>query len=140
MAKKWVEQFIDALHALEDGGDVEPLLAQFSPRAAVWNLARPEPQKGEEAIRRFWEGYRAQFDRVHSTFERIITGDGQAALEWHAEGTLAQGGRELSYRGVTLLKRGEDGIEEFAGYYDPQPFLQGLGVRPHAEGELRKAA
>lgn len=128
MNDQWVRDFIDALHGLEAGGDAGTLLAQFAPEAGVWNVALHEPLRGEEGARRFWEGYRQQFGRIHSTFGRVILGTDEAALEWQAEGTLAQGGREITYRGVTILKRGEAGITEFAGYYDPRPFLDGLGV------------
>ncbi len=90
MNDQWVQEFIDALHGLEDGGDVGPLLAQFAPDAGVWNVALHEPLRGEAGAHRFWEGYRQQFDRIHSTFEKVIVGADEAALEWHAEGTLAQ--------------------------------------------------
>ena len=65
-----------------------------------------------------------------STFERVIENEEQAALEWHAKGALAQGGREVAYRGVTLIRRGDQGITQFAGYYDPRPFLEALGAQP----------
>ena len=130
MNSEWVQSFIDALHGLEDRNEVEPLVAQFAPEAGLWTLVRTEPVHGTEAIREFWQGYRNFFERIHSTFERIIETEDQAALEWRAEGTLSQGGRELAYRGVTILKRKEEGITEFASYYDPQPFLERLDIRP----------
>lgn len=128
MTADWVQSFIDALHGLEDDQDLQPMLAQFTDDIRLRNLVHEQPLDGPEGARRFWQGYRDQFGRIHSAFERVLVADDQAALEWHAEGTLSQGGREVSYRGVTLLKRGEGGIAEFTSYYDPQPFLESLGV------------
>jgi hypothetical protein len=128
-AHDWVEAFIDALHRLEERGEPEPLLQQFAPDARLRTLTHEEPLEGREQIAGFWQQYRSQFQRIESRFERTIVSEEQAALEWEAEGTLSQGGRGISYRGVTLLRRGENGLSEFASYYDPQPFLAALGVR-----------
>lgn len=128
MAEKWVHDFIDALHALEEQGDAERITSLFAPEGSAWNLIMPEPRRGREGVRAFWEEYRRHFTRVHSEFERVIVDGDQAALEWRADGQTQQGHRALSYRGVTLLKRGPEGISEFAGYYDPEPFRQSLGL------------
>ena len=122
MPANWISAFIDALHALEDRREIEPLLHQFSPGASLWNISHSEPRRGPAEIRDFWEGYRRQFGQIHSHFERIIEEEDQAALEWRAEGTLGDGGSPVAYRGVTLLQRGGDGVTEFASYYDPRPF------------------
>ncbi len=128
MTEEWVQDFIDALHTLEDQGDVEPMARVFAAEATLWNLIMPEPRRGREAVRAFWQEYRNHFGRVHSRFERLIVNGDQAALEWRADGNLQQGGRPISYRGVTLLQNGPDGITEFASYYDPEPFREGLGI------------
>lgn len=134
MASAWVEEFITGLHRLEETGSADALVEQFAEEATLGNLVHQEPLHGREGARHFWEGYRRHFHKIRSTFERIIETEGHAALEWHAEGTLAQGGETIRYRGVTLLRRGESGLVEFRGYYDPRPFLTGLGV------EVRPAA
>lgn len=125
MSSDWVSQFVEALHALEDRGELEPLVAQFAPDAGLWNLIRSEPLHGTGQIREFWSAYRHQFDRIHSTFERTVAAEDQAALEWRAEGSL-RGGQEISYRGVTVLERGPGGITQFASYFDPRPFATEL--------------
>ena len=127
MADGWVQEFIDGLHRLEETGNPEPLLAQFAPGASAWTPAHAEPLEGHGQVRDFWEQCRGAFERVSSTFERVIEGEGEAALEWRAEGMLRQGG-EVACRGVTLLRHGTGGIMRFASYYDPQPFLESMGV------------
>ena len=129
----WVTRFIEALHRLEDQGDPEAIVSLFAPEAALWTIVHSEPLRGEAAIREFWVKYRAQFERIHSTFERRIEGDGQAALEWRAEGTLSPAERQIAYRGVTLLRGSATGITEFASYYDPQPFSQTLRSEARSE-------
>ena len=140
MQQGWVQGFIQALYALEDRGDAEPLVALFAPEGTVWNIIHTEPKRGAEEIRHFWEGYRGEFQQIQSTFERQIENADQAALEWRAEGTLAQGGRPIAYRGVTLLKRGSRGITELASYYDLRPFLDALGAEPVVGTGRRLAA
>ncbi len=140
ISTEWVREFVAALHALEGTGDATGMVRQFSPEGSVWNLIRVEPKQGWEEIAAFWERYRSEFQTIHSTFERIIETESQAALEWHAEGTLAQGGKEVAYRGVTLLKHGSRGITEFASYYDPRPFLHALGAEPLVGRQERLAA
>jgi ketosteroid isomerase-like protein len=128
----WVKSFVDALHRLEDEGELDLLMGQFEPDASLRTLTHPEPLHGESQIREFWQNYRQLFLRIHSHFERVITSGEEVALEWRAEGSIRQGGRDLSYRGVTLLRRGNAGITEFASYYDPQPFLAAMGIRERA--------
>lgn len=138
MPTDWVSAFINGLHALEDRGEIEPLLAQFAPNGSLWNITHREPLRGEAEVRHFWEGYRRTFAQIHSEFERIIEADGQAALEWSAEGTLNPGEAPIAYRGVTLLRRGEGGISEFASYYDPAPFQ--AQPEPHSQPAAAAAA
>lgn len=128
MNQDWVQKFVDALHHLELREEADPLVALFAPDAGLWTLIKPEPVQGTEAIRQFWNHYRHEFEHIRSVFERIIATEEQAALEWCAEGTLRHNGGEVKYRGVTILRRGDKGITEFASYYDPRPFLQAIGV------------
>jgi ketosteroid isomerase-like protein len=123
----WVQQFIDALHELEDHGRADRLLEQYAPDASHRTLAHSEPFTGRDAIAGFWEHYRRQFSRIHSTFDRVIATEEDAALEWHADGELPDG-TPITYRGVTLLHHGPNGLTDFASYYDPTPFQQALGA------------
>lgn len=102
------------------------MVTQFRPDATLWTPVQPTPHRGTEEIRQFWERYRGQFAHILSTFEREITEDDQTALEWQAEGELATGNAGITYRGVTLLHGGEEGISAFASYYDMAPFAHAL--------------
>jgi ketosteroid isomerase-like protein len=131
----WVQNFTDALHRLETQGDIDAMVSQFAPDATLWTPVQPEPHRGSEEIRQFWQRYREQFERIVSTFERDLTADGQSALEWQAEGVLATGNKDITYRGVTLLRGGEKGITRFVSYYDMTPFLSAIN-----EAERRNRA
>ncbi|MDP9353622.1 MAG: nuclear transport factor 2 family protein, partial [Chloroflexota bacterium] len=61
MSQQLAQEFIDALHALEERGEIEPLLAQFAEDAELTNVNLQEPMRGAEGVRKFWEDYRSLF-------------------------------------------------------------------------------
>ena len=121
MATNRTEQFADALHTLEDGGDLDAFLAVFADDVELY---RPETQQrldGTTGARAFWEQYLATFDEIRSDFSRAVEG-GVGVLEWTSKGRLA-GGAEITYAGVSLLDFDEAGlVTRFATYFDTQAF------------------
>ena len=121
MATNRTKQFADALHALEDGGDLDAFVAVF---AEDVELYRPETQQrldGTSGARAFWQQYLATFDTVRSDFSRVVDGE-VGVLEWTSTGQLA-GGADISYTGVSLLDFDGDGlVTRFATYFDTQAF------------------
>ena len=122
------QQFADALQRLESDRDLDAFLTQFAEDVA---LVRPEPggsEQGREGARRFWQAYLDQFESISSSFDRLVDDGALGELEWVSTGTLSSG-RPISYAGVSLLERGEDGlVARFATYYDTAAF-----TRPSAE-------
>lgn len=119
MTRTRAESFIAALQALEEEGDVEPIVACFAADAALSDLSRTE--HGREGARRFWASYRQQFDSVHSTVSRVIETDNHSVLLWRARGALRQG-RRIEYRGVSVLTLRGDEVARFETFYDSAAF------------------
>jgi ketosteroid isomerase-like protein len=121
MATNHTHQFADALHALEDGGDLDAFLGVFADDVELY---RPETQQqldGASGARAFWEQYLATFDRIRSDFSRVVNGE-VGVLEWTSTGRLA-GGAPITYAGVSLLDFDEAGlVTRFATYFDTQAF------------------
>ena len=121
MATNRTEQFADALHTLEDGGDFDTFVAVFADDVELY---RPETQQrlaGTSGARAFWEQYLATFEQVRSDFSRVVDGE-VGVLEWTSTGRLANGA-DITYAGVSLLDFDESGrVTRFATYFDTQAF------------------
>ncbi len=117
------ENFIEALHSLEDGSDEEAdqLAMLYSEDAILTNAALELGNKkieGRDAIMRFWVEYKAELGQSRSKFHHITTSDHAAGLFWTTEGQSPKG-ETVHYHGVSLLEFDEMGlIKFFRGYYD----------------------
>jgi len=119
--------FESALQRLDETGDLDDLLARFSDGA---ELHRPEvdTQEATADAEAFWKAYRAQFDEISTEFTHRSETDQHAALEWQSRGRLAAG-RDITYRGVSLLAFDDTGlVTRFATYYDTAAFLEPADV------------
>jgi ketosteroid isomerase-like protein len=117
------QQFIDALHTLEQGSkdDLQPLVDMYSDDARLLNSALKLAGKehtGRDGAAKFWTEYRATFGEAYSEFYQVTSNDESAGLFWTTKGTDNQG-NPLEYDGVSLLVFDEQGkIKLFRGYYD----------------------
>ncbi len=127
------QQFIDALHKLEQGdADAADQITQlFSDDAQLTNAAlqlASEEHTGREGIRKFWSEYRRTFGEIYSDFHHTTTNNEAAGLFWTAKGT-GNKGQPLQYDGATLLVYGDDGkISRFQGYYDTRQLSRDVGA------------
>jgi len=71
MAANKGQRFVDALYALENGGDVEPLAALHGDGADISNPLVPHMHQGPQGARDFCTAYRRSFDTVHSEFQHV---------------------------------------------------------------------
>lgn len=128
------QQFIDALHALEAGGEeqAEQIAMLFADDATLANAAlelRGEKERGRDAIFRFWIDYKNALGQVESHFHHITTGERAAGLFWTTDGQSSDG-QDVHYHGATLLEWSPTGLIQFMrGYYDTRE----LTVKPAAE-------
>lgn len=110
-------RFIEALRRLEREGDVDAIAGLYATDAVCGNLLRMDAFAGSQGAREFWTAYRGQFGEIASSFVTIVEGDGTAALEWSSIGTI--GGREVAYRGVTVLESADGRLRRTCAYFDP---------------------
>ncbi len=115
--------FEAALRRLDESGDPAAILERFAEGA---ELFRPEVdrQSSTRDAEAFWTAYRKQFDEISTEFTHRAETEEHAALEWQSTGRLAAG-RDISYRGVSLLALDGNGkVTRFATYYDTAAFLE----------------
>jgi len=132
-AHKLAQQFIDALHKLEQGNveDVDDLVALYSDDARLINAALKlagEERNGQDGAREFWTDYRRTFGEAYSDFYQVTANEESAGLFWTTKGT-GNDGQPMEYDGVSLLVFNEQGkIKLFRGYYDTRELSRAVGV------------
>ena len=117
LSRQLARQFIDALHALEQSGDIEQSVAQYAEDATLDNVDLPEPMAGPDGAQRFRQDDRALFAEIRSEFSHVVGGD-EAALEWTSRGTLTAGGEPIGCEGVTMLTFRGSRASAFRPYFD----------------------
>ncbi len=117
------QQFIDALHALETGGEehVQDIAEMFAENATLCNSAldlQGKEANGKNAVVQFWTEYKTSLGQVKSEFHHITTNERSAGLFWTTKGQNPNG-EAVDYHGATLLEWNDAGlIRFFRGYYD----------------------
>lgn len=129
MSTQIAHAFIDALHALEDSKDVEPLAALYTDGSLIGNVHAPDGFHGPDGARQFWTRYRGTFETLHSEFRNVIATDTRAALEWTTTGT-ASDEKAFEYSGVTILEIDGEHVTRSCAYFDPAAL--GRQIEPRA--------
>lgn len=129
MSVQTAQTFIEALHALEDGKDAEPLAALYAPDSALGNIHAPDGFHGPDGARQFWTEYRGTFQNLHSEFRNVIATDTRAALEWTTAGEGFDG-KPFQYSGVTILETEGEHVLRSCAYFDPAAL--GRQIEPSA--------
>lgn len=119
MSSDNAQRFIDALHALEDDRDVEPLVEMTAGDADTANVVTSEAFHGPDGAREFWGAYRAHFDTMHSDFRTTISDGDDVALEWTTTGETSHGDK-VTYDGTSLIRFDGDRVARFRAYFDPK--------------------
>ena len=128
MSEQVANEFIAALHTLEETKDAGPLAALYTQDAFVGNVLAPDRHQGPEGAKTFWTEYRGSFETAHSAFRNVIAGNGNAALEWTTEGTSISGA-SFSYSGVTILEIDGEKVSRSSAYFDPSALGRQMGVK-----------
>lgn len=127
------QQFIDALHTLEQGDveQVDQLVGLYSDDARLVNAALKlagQERTGQEGTRQFWTEYRRTFGEAYSDFYQVTINDQAAGLFWTTKGT-GNNGQPMEYDGVSLLVFDDQGkIKLFRGYYDTRELSREVGA------------
>ena len=117
MSQQIAEQFINALHKLEETGDAEQISSLYAENAEVANVVSPKKFSGQEGAREFWTKYRETFGEMRSEFRNRIVTENRAALEWTTRGT-SKDENEITYSGVTILEIEADKISRSCAYFN----------------------
>lgn len=116
--RELTNQFIDALHLLEDQGQADAIVALFSQDAVLSNPFATHGVEAEAAPNMFWTLYRNAFQAIESKFFNVLTSDDVAVLEWISEARIETG--PVTYRGVSVLEGRDGAIVAFRAYFDPR--------------------
>ena len=111
------DEFIEALHALEEGRDVERMVQLFDDDCELTNPTQAAPHRGVEGVREFWRSYRDTFEEIHSDFSRVVETGDTTLLEWTSSGR-ARGGEPIRYSGVSILETRAGKVHRFRAYFD----------------------
>ncbi len=136
MSSELVQRFIDALHALEERRDHDPIVATFADGCEISNVAAPRIYTGLDGARMFWTHYRAAFGHIHSSFRNVIVDGDHAALEWTTTGTDTTGD-PIAYNGVSILDMDDRAIIRFRAFFDSARL--GQQIQPHAGNDRGEA-
>jgi ketosteroid isomerase-like protein len=117
MTQEVAYRFIEALAALEQQGDIDPILDTFAEACEIGNSLNPEKFHGKPGALEYWRNYLSTFRDIQSTIRNIITGDNSIALEWSARAT-DRSGKEFRYDGVSILDIRGSSITRFRAYFD----------------------
>lgn len=118
MANERADQFIDALHRLEEQGDLDGMVALFSDQAELQNPTDEEPHRGKQGAQTFWDAYRRSFQQIHSDFRNVAESSGAVMLEWTSRGRFADDS-PVEYDGVSVVEYQDGQIRRFRAYFDP---------------------
>ena len=111
------DEFIDALHALEESNDVERMVQLFDDDAEITNPTHAAPHRGREGAREFWRSYRETFEEIHSDFSRVVETGDTTLLEWTSRGR-GRAGESIAYSGVSILETRGGKVHRFRAYFD----------------------
>ncbi|MBB5375997.1 ketosteroid isomerase-like protein [Deinococcus metalli] len=115
------DDFMAALNTAESSGDVSGLLALHADNVTLQNLTDKE-WSGTDGAREFWEAYLGNFEDIRSEFTESHEAAGMGVMEWVGTGHL-KGGREISYRGVSIIEITDGKVVAFRSYYDSAAFV-----------------
>ena len=130
--------FIDALHHLEDTGEVDQIAQLFREGADISNPLVKRVGEGATGAQSFWTAYRAAFKAIRSDFRNVVEGDRVTMLEWVSDGTTTAG--PVRYGGVSVLEYDGDRISAFRSYFDPGQIAQNTGAETGALVQAQEEA
>ena len=116
------QDFADRLTTFEQDRDVDAFVsAAFSDDVVLLRPETGQELTGQDGARTFWSRVLTTFEQVRSTFSRVQDG-AVGVLKWTSDARLA-GGRDITYRGASLLDVDDQGlVRRFATYYDTRLF------------------
>lgn len=125
MPNTHAQQFMEALHRLEEQNDVQGMVELFDDAAELSNPTAPSPHHGRDGARHFWQAYRGAFQEIHSDFRNVADADGVALLEWSSHGRAIDGS-PVEYDGVSVVEFDDGKVRRFRAYFDPNALKRAI--------------
>jgi hypothetical protein len=139
MTQEVAYRFIEALAALEQSEQIDPILDTFSEACDLANSGSPETHHGKQGAREYWNKYRSAFRHIQSEIRNIITGDNSIALEWTAHAT-DRSGKELRFNGVSILDTRGSAIVRFRAYFDVRALAEKIPAQSSVKASYASSA
>ena len=121
VARRWLDDFWSA-------GDLTIVDEIYAP-----NCVRHDPEGamvGQDAVRGFVAGIRAEFPDLHFTADDVIAEGDRVVVRYTATGTHAPTGRRITFPGMDILRIQEGKIVESWPGYDNRFIEKQLGATP----------
>ena len=121
MSRALTDQFMAALQQAEQSGDVTPLVELYADASTTNNLT-DKTWEGKGGAQEFWKTYLGNFETIRSEFTQAAGDDTTGIMEWVSRGQL-RGGRDIEYRGVSVIDSEGEKVKAFRTYYDSAAFV-----------------
>jgi len=113
--------FIEALHRLEETGNLDQIANLFSDDATLANPLVVRDAREPQSAEQFWKAYRGAFSEIESEFVNVVENEGVAILEWRSDGLVDA--QAVSYSGVSVIEFDGERIKAFRAYFDPRELV-----------------
>jgi ketosteroid isomerase-like protein len=142
-AEDVARSYFDAIAAR----DVEAIASHYDPEVVV-DFIGQGIFRGPDEMRAFFSGLFAALPDAEMKVERIVGGDGVAAVEWRLRGSFSGGelfgieptGRWIEQRGCDVLLVSEDGlVTRNTAYQDGMEMARSIGMMPPLDSGPERA-
>ena len=126
MSPETISRAIKAYFAALRAMDGEAWVATFAPDAVSYDPVGAPPHIGHDALRQFFAGIVAAFDKVGLTEDQVFIAGNGAGVKWTGHGT-GKNGRTVRFEGIDAFEFNEDGlIQTVRAYWNPGEVMMQL--------------
>jgi steroid delta-isomerase len=114
LCREAIRGYFEAIRA----GEVEALVALFSPEVEFNDPVGTPVLHGHDGVRRFHKGLTRAWERLDMQVEAAFIRGQRGAAHWSAEGKSTSG-KDIAFEGINLFEVDEAGkINRLEGYWD----------------------
>lgn len=106
--------------------DAEAWVSCFAEEATSHEPAAPAPLEGRAALRQFFQGITAAFEKVGLTEDHVFVSGNEAAVKFTGRG-VGKNGRAVVFEGIDVFEINDRGeIQTVWGYWSPEEMMAQL--------------
>jgi ketosteroid isomerase-like protein len=119
---------VEAYYRAVSGGDIDEVVAMFTPDAVMRDPVGAPPVLFEDARRQRYAAIGAMFDTFTIVPQRIYAaGTGEAAASWDVS-ARTKTGQDIAFSGISTFTFAPDGrITNMSAYFDTSSLFSGAG-------------